>query len=233
MLQSEEKSSMDLSKCCQEYIVFDHRAGDEISTACGRATRALFLPLDLYNNSARAASCFSELEEELLTICDKHHIPTNICNEALEFVRQESGTKTRIIAAQSLHKALLKHDAPRSFKEISSMFYIPFNTIAKYEGVSSLKPSDLCSRVLTVLRSKDNVVLTKSQEKEIEDLADDLFENHMCCGSPQAALGVSILITCKDSFPLTDIAHSCHISKQTLGRHAKVQAKRIKGELSR
>ena len=219
---------MAVSDCCQEYIVFDDRTGDEICTSCARA-KCTFAPSLVYSpnsNNSRTTS-FCEIEDELSIICDKHHISKCIFNDALELLRGEE-RKTRIKAAQCLHKALMSHNAPRSFKELSSMFYIPFTQIAKYDDVSSLKPSDLCSRVLpelTINCRYDNAI-SKQKEKEIAHLADELFENQMCCGSPQASLAVSIAMHCKGLFPLLNIARACHISKQTLIKHVKAQRDR-------
>lgn len=220
--------SMPVSDCCQEYIVFDDRTGDEICTSCARAKSTFPLSLPYDPNSSNSRKSFCEIEEELSIICDKHHISKCAYNDALELLRGEE-RKTRIKAAQCLHKALISHNAPRSFKELSCMFYIPFTQIAKYDVVSSLKPSDLCSRVLPELTANcryENVI-SKQKEKDIAHLADELFENQMCCGSPQASLAVSIAMHCESLFSLLNIARACHISKQTLIKHVKAHRKRV------
>lgn len=201
-----------MSDCCGEYIIYDQRSGDEICAGCGLAKQLLDSSVQQYDDRILIKT---EIEEEIQNICDKHNIPPFVAVETIKTLRL-STKKTRIKAAQVMHKVLIDNNRTRSLKEISSMFHIPFVKIGRYDNVSLVQPSDMSSRVFVEL-GIDNYHFQKS----ICTKADMLFEHELGCVSPQTALAVSIALLCADFLSTSTIAGACHISKQTLSRHYK------------
>ena len=72
-----------LSECCLEYIIEDHRTGDEICSACGRAKQFIDTAVDNFKPMDRcSASIYTDTEFELMNVCDGHHISKIIVDSA-------------------------------------------------------------------------------------------------------------------------------------------------------
>ena len=218
------------SECCQEYIVQDSHTGDEICTACSRATRAL-----LFSSlvpSAHDRLCLSPVEQELRDICANYCIPDNIFYQTVERIRKNPLARQRERrenAASCLQRVLAEHDAPRTLKELSAMFHIPEchirqpqqqqqrgeSSSSSSSNTSLTKPSDLARRVLYSFDIIHQPVVDKIGKE-----GDALFYGLLCSSTPQSALAVSIAM----NFPFVPkqlVATNCHISKQTLLKHLR------------
>jgi len=202
---------MELSECCREYIINDERTGDEICYECGRANRSLLSPFHYSEENELSEHI---VVKELRDICANGNISEYLTQEAVNLLKKEK-IKTRIIAAQTLHKVFQNHHVPRTYKELSNLFYISPSQIGKYTCVSETKPSHLAERVLADL----NITRLSLVEK-IAATADELFEGELNSVSPQSALAVSIALH-HENLPMKQVAKSCHITKQTLQKHYK------------
>ena len=218
------------SECCQEYIVQDAHTGDEICTACSRATRALFTSYSAAATLPDRPCHFSFIEQELRDICANYCIPDNIFYQTVERLRKNplgrQREQQRETAASCLHRVLAEHDAPRTLKELSVMFHIPESHIRQpqrqqqqmQQGESSTsltKPSDLARRVLY---SFD--IIHQPMVNKIGKEGDVLFYGSLCSSTPQSALAVSIALNLP-FVPKQLVASHCHISKQTLLKHLR------------
>lgn len=208
-----------MSSCCNAYIINDVRTGDEICSECGLSTPdlACTVPLSFSDSSSPPLKASGLIEEELITLCDSFHLPEQVTREALHLLRTGSSKKTRVKAAQSLHQAFIKLKSPRTLKEISSMFSIPYEQIGDYDhGVSNIKPSDISTRVFLALN-----ITNFSAQRAINELADYYYINSFTCASPQTILGTAIYTLHGHKASLKDIALACHVSKPTLLKHFK------------
>jgi len=212
------------SDCCNTYLVYDERSGDDICVQCGRANRCLFathIPNKKENNQIREHIRVKELRD----ICINANIPDPLIEEAVILLKQEK-LKTRITAAQSLHKVFQLHGVPRSYKELSNLFFLLPTQIANYDSVSETKPSHLAERVLHDLDITRLPLVEKVAKK-----ADALFERELNSVSPQSALAVSIALL-HPELSMIQISKKCHITKQTLHKHYKAISAQLKSEKS-
>jgi len=200
--------------------VLDERRGDEICSGCGLASQVIY-SIDT-PCLAETQSTLTELEDEIYTICDKHHLSGSIALRTVSLLRKTVNKKTRLKAAQCLHQVLCEEKIPRSLKEISAMFYISYVKIGKNQDFSDLKPSDLLERVNYSL----DFIMPYNVMKDIGQVADALYENYLYCTSPQAALAVAIFLSELDLTP-DSIAVACQVSKQTLLRNFNIYKSRI------
>ena len=208
----------------------DAHTGDEICTACSRATRALFTSYSAAATLPDRPCHFSFIEQELRDICANYCIPDNIFYQTVERLRKNplgrQREQQRETAASCLHRVLAEHDAPRTLKELSVMFHIPESHIRQpqrqqqqmQQGESSTsltKPSDLARRVLY---SFD--IIHQPMVNNIGKEGDVLFYGLLCSSTPQSALAVSIALNLP-FVPKQLVASHCHISKQTLLKHLR------------
>lgn len=198
-----------LSECCNEYIVEDERVGDQICTGCARATR--YIPQEYNETVIPFHGC--AIERELRDICANHNLPEVIYLRAVYLLHKERKI-SREVSARCLHAALTDCNAPRTYKEISSMYFVPTTSINDTD-TNELKPSQLIERTLRQLE-----IIEVDVMKKIGLHADVLFEGELCSVSPQSALAVAIALV-KPHLCRQKIANSCHISKQTLHKHLR------------
>jgi len=201
------------SDCCNAYLVYDEKSGDDICVECGRANRCLFakeVPKRVENPNIREHVRVRQLRD----ICINANIPDFIIEEAVAIFKQEK-LKTRVNAAQSLHRVFQLHNVCRSYKELSSLFFLLPSQIARYDSVSETKPSHLAERVLNELNITQLPLVERVARK-----ADELFEGELNSVSPQSALAVSIALL-HTELPMAQVSESCQITKQTLQKHYK------------
>jgi len=202
------------SECCNAYLVYDEKSGDDICVECGRANQCLFAhhpPKKVVNPQIHEHVRVRQLRD----ICINAHIPDFIIEEAVDLFKQEK-LKTRVAAAQSLHRVFQLHNVCRSYKELSSLFFLLPCQIARYDSVSETQPSHLAERVLHELNITQLPLVEQVSKK-----ADELFEGELNSVSPQSALAVSIALL-HPEISMTQVSESCQITKQTLQKHYRV-----------
>ena len=200
--------------CLEQTLVLDDRTGDEICTACGRASAYLFSP----PQTSKWGGELCAIRREIMDVCANKHVPDSIARTAIGLLNKVNTGISRPKAAYCLYQAFYLHDVPRSYKEISEMYCLPVKAIAKYEenAENTLKPSHLASRTLASLGTRISVY----KIDQVKTVADSFYLHELSSASPQACLAVAIRLLLPTVDELTVSKH-CHISKHTLAKHLR------------